>query len=266
MSKIISENIDGGKAFDWGETSKDYARYRDIYPPEFYAKLLELGLCTAGQTVLDLGTGTGVLPRCLYSQGARFVGADIAANQIAEARRLSKEQGMEIEYLVSPAEQVDFPENTFDTVTAAQCFWYFDTAVLLPRLYRMLKPGGRLAELFMAWVPEDSEIAAASEELVLRYSPTWTGGHYRRTPPVPADWAGELFETEHLVAFDVDVPFTRESWNGRMRACRGVGASLSEERVRAFSEEHLRLLERIAPKEFTIPHYVTMRVHRSKKK
>ena len=28
--------IDNGKSFDFGNTSKDYAKYRDIYPKEFY--------------------------------------------------------------------------------------------------------------------------------------------------------------------------------------------------------------------------------------
>ena len=32
--------IDGGKAFDWGKTSSDYAKFRDIYPEEFYKKFL----------------------------------------------------------------------------------------------------------------------------------------------------------------------------------------------------------------------------------
>lgn len=32
---IQNENIDHGKAFDWGRTSSDYAKYRDIYPQEF---------------------------------------------------------------------------------------------------------------------------------------------------------------------------------------------------------------------------------------
>lgn len=36
--EIINKNIDHGKAFDWGKTSEDYAKYRDIYPKEFYAK------------------------------------------------------------------------------------------------------------------------------------------------------------------------------------------------------------------------------------
>ena len=55
--------IDDGKNFDWGKTSEDYAKYRDIYPDEFYQYILNLGLCKEGQKVLDIGTGAGVLLR-----------------------------------------------------------------------------------------------------------------------------------------------------------------------------------------------------------
>lgn len=30
--------IDNGKEFEWGNISEDYARFRDIYPPEFYSR------------------------------------------------------------------------------------------------------------------------------------------------------------------------------------------------------------------------------------
>ena len=90
--------IDGGRPYDWGRASGAYARYRDIYPPEFYQVLLERGLCTAGQRVLDVGTGTGVLPRALYAHGARFTGTDPAPEQIAQARRLAAEAGMDIPF------------------------------------------------------------------------------------------------------------------------------------------------------------------------
>lgn len=35
---IVDKNIDGGKAFDWGKTSADYAKFRDSYPQEFMIK------------------------------------------------------------------------------------------------------------------------------------------------------------------------------------------------------------------------------------
>ena len=77
------KNIDGGKPFDWGRTSSDYARYRDIYPQEFYDRIIGRDLCVAGQSVLDVGTGTGVLPRNLYRYGAKWIGTDVSENQIA---------------------------------------------------------------------------------------------------------------------------------------------------------------------------------------
>ena len=32
LMEIINKNIDDGTPFDWGRTSSDYAKYRDIYP------------------------------------------------------------------------------------------------------------------------------------------------------------------------------------------------------------------------------------------
>ena len=93
---ITNKDIDSGMGFDWGRASDDYAKYRDIYPNIFYEKILEMGLCVKGQKVLDIGTGTGVLPRNLYKYGAEFVGTDISENQIGQARRLSAEAGMNI--------------------------------------------------------------------------------------------------------------------------------------------------------------------------
>ena len=132
--KIQNKNIDAGKSFDWGRTSEDYAKYRDIYPKEFYDKIVERGLCIKGQKVLDLGTGTGVLPRNMYSYGAEWTGTDISENQIEQAKRLSKEAGMNITFRAVSTEELDFPENTFDVITACQCFWYFDHEKVMPDL------------------------------------------------------------------------------------------------------------------------------------
>ncbi len=115
---MIIQDIDKGKAFDWGKTSKDYAKYRDIYPQEFYDYVLNMGLCKDGQNVLDIGTGTGVLPRNMYRYGAKWTGTDIAENQIEQAKELAKDAGMDIDFFTSKAEDVSFLDNTFDVITA----------------------------------------------------------------------------------------------------------------------------------------------------
>lgn len=122
---ITNNSIDNGKPFDWGRASSDYAKYRDIYPEEFYQKILSFGLCKDGQKVLDIGTGTGVIPRNMYRFGADFTGTDISENQIEQAKKLSAESDMDIDFLCCPTEKLDFPEESFDVITACQCFFLF---------------------------------------------------------------------------------------------------------------------------------------------
>lgn len=258
--KIVNKDIDGGKAFDWGRTSENYAKYRDIYPQKFYEALVERGLCVKGQTVLDIGTGTGVIPRNMYRFGAEWTGTDISENQIEQAKRLAEKGGMDIDFFASPAEDIDFPGGTFDVITACQCFWYFDYDKLVPKLYEMLKADGRLVVMQMAWLPFDDRIAEKSEELVLKYNPKWTGGGWTRKPVFIDDKVLERFGVAERVEFDVNVHFTRESWNGRMKACRGIEASLSKEETEAWEREHMALLNSIAPEEFDVLHYAAIAI------
>ena len=253
------KHIDGGNAFDWGKTSDDYAKYRDIYPDAFYQKILDLGLCKEGQRILDLGTGTGVLPRHLAKHGAKFVGIDISENQVTQARKLS--EGMDIEYFVSPAEEARFPDCTFDGALACQCFTYFNQELLLPRLSRMLKDDGRFCIMSLIWLPAESTILAGSEALVLKYNPSWNGAGCTRPTFASNGTQTEFnigaslgFEVDTAFSFDIPVSFTRESWHGRMKACRGIGASsLAPELIAAFEKDHLQFLEG-HPESFEVLH------------
>lgn len=254
---IKNKNIDNGKGFDWSLASEDYAKYRDIYPKEFYERIVGLGHCISGQKVLDLGTGTWVLPRNMAEYGAKFTGTDISENQIKYARKLTEAAGLDIDYIVSSAENLDFVSDSFDVVTACQCFMYLDKKIILPKVHKWLKPNGHFLILFMAWLPFESEIAKASEELVLKYNPLWTGGGMTRYTLTEPEESKEFFTVSDTITYDLDVSFTRESWNGRMKACRGIDASLSKEKIAAFEKEHLTYLSTVSEK-FTIKHYATI--------
>ena len=120
--------------------------------------------------------------------------------------------------------------------------------------------------LGMAFFDYEDRIAKRSEELVLKYSPRWTGAGETRHPISIPDAAFRYFEPSDHEEYDLMVPFTKDSWHGRMRACRGVGASLSEGEPERWDREHRKLLDEIAPEQFEVLHYAALAVLRKKEK
>ena len=202
------------------------------------------------------------MPRNLYKYGAKWTGIDISGKQIEQAKLLSN--GMNIDYYTMPTEKINFPDNAFDIITACQCFWYFDHEQIATKLYNMLNPDGRILVLYMAWLPYEDIIAGASEKLVLKYSPNWSGAGETIHPISIPDCYLKNFELVYHEEYPLYVHFTRESWNGRMKTCRGIGASLNKSEIAMFEKEHMQLLETIAPNEFDVLHYAALAELRKK--
>ena len=257
---ISLDYVDSGKGFDFGKTAEDYAKYRDIYTDSFYKTLIDFNLGTAGQNAIDLGTGSGVIPRNMIQHGAKWTGADISAEQIEMAKILSAENNLNIDYLVCPADNVPLSDNSFDTVIACQCFWYFPIDSTSLEIKRLLKPGGKFAILSMIGLPKESEILSKSEELVLKFNPNWNGCNFDRIKSQPPDWLENNYSVVALHDYVEEVTFTREGWCGRMRACRGVGASLPLDLVEQYDKEHFAALCEIANEKFTIPHQYSFQI------
>ena len=97
-----------------------------------------------------------------------------------------------------------------------------------------------------------------------QYNPKWIGAGETKHPISVAPELLEYFDLTYHEEYELDVPFTRTSWNGRMKACRGIGASLSPEEIAAWEKEHLQLLERIAPEAFSVRHYAAIAELRKK--
>lgn len=254
--------IDPGRCIDWSRTSHDYAAHRPGPPARLYDMLAALEVGRPGQQLLDIGTGTGLVAREFARRGVNVAGTDIAAGQIATARAEAAREGLDIDFQVAPAERCPHGDARFDVVTASQCWLYFDVDRTCAELKRVLKPGGVLVTMHFSWLPRRDAIARASEDLVLHFNPAWRGADWPgEIPAVPA-WTAGRAQVQAMFWFDAAVPFTHESWRGRMRACRGVGATLDAVEVAAFDAEHAALLARIAPPAFTVLHRVDAHVMR----
>lgn len=251
MEKIV---VDHGQSFDFGKTSFAYAKYRDIYPEELYDRLYALGVGKAKTNWLDLGTGTGVIPRGLAAYGANIFATDISSAQIEQAITLSK-QFENITYKVCSAEELNEPNDTFDVITACQCFWYFDPQVIVPKIRQMIKPNGLFLKLYMSYLKDDP-VACQSHRLVKELNPDWIGGS-----AAVEDLKTHYFGAPQMENFFIDLPFTKDSWHGRIMASRGVLASMDQETIKLFEEQHLQLLDQL-PDVFSVKHKVFLTYYR----
>lgn len=74
----------------------------------------------------------------MYNEKASITAVDITKEQIEFARNKANENGWNINYIVAPAEDTKLPDHSFDTITAAQCFFYFERETMIKEIKRLL--------------------------------------------------------------------------------------------------------------------------------
>ena len=130
----------------------------------------------------------------------------------------------------------------------------------------MLKPGGKFLILYMGWLPYEDPVAGKSEEIILKHNPDWSAYGDTVHPVWVPEQYSEYFVLLTQKEFRVDIPFSRDGWHGRMRACRGVGASMSAETLAAWDREHMEMLNSTTPENFLVKHYISIAELEVKKK
>jgi SAM-dependent methyltransferase len=235
---------------NFGKTAADYARHRAGYPDWLFERLMRRGLVRPGMRALDLATGTGYLARGLAQRGLRVTGIDIAPEMMEAAKTLDAAQGLAIAYVVGKAEQTGLATASFDLVTAATCWHWFDRPKACTEVLRLLKPGGWLLICSMDWLPLGDNLVARTEAIVQRHNPKWPfGGLDGMQPHAVRDLRVGGFQSIETFSADLMIPYSHEGWRGRMRASAPISGSLDPVQVQAFDAELAAMLTKDFPEE-----------------
>ncbi|HEX2142563.1 MAG TPA: class I SAM-dependent methyltransferase [Candidatus Limnocylindria bacterium] len=134
----------------------------------------EVGLLPAeleGRDAIELGCGTAYVSAWLARRGARPTGIDNSPAQLETARRLQREHGLEFPLLLGNAEELPFPDATFDlAISEYGAALWADPYRWVPEAARVLRPGGELVFLTnglicMLCVPDTEAEGPATDRL-----------------------------------------------------------------------------------------------------
>lgn len=143
-SKRGAVPVDAGMDADMG-TGARYARFRLSFPDRFIARLARLSGLKAGDAVLDLGAGTGMLAVPLAGLGMTVTAMDPDAAMLAEAGAAARGAGVGITLRQGAAHDLDPGMGPFRLVTIGRAFHWMDRAATLALLDGIVAPGGAVA-------------------------------------------------------------------------------------------------------------------------
>lgn len=160
----------------------DYDRVASYGSAAEAAYLVRFAGVRAGDQVLDVGTGSGIVAIVAAQRGARATGVDPTPELLTRARENARiARHHDVAWHEGVAEALPFPDAVFDVVLSQFAHMFSPRPEEAARdMLRVLRPGGRVA--FAAWAPQG--LGARLMELCMQYSP--------RTPdassPSPFQW------------------------------------------------------------------------------
>lgn len=155
------------------------------------------------EDVLDVACGTGNAALRAARAGGRTTALDLTPELFVAGRALAEESGVEITWVEGDAEELPFPQATFDVVLSTFGVMFAPRhRVAATELSRVLRPGGRLG--LASWTPAG---AAGQTFRAL--------GAYMPPPPPfaqpPLAWGDEDHVRDLFAGTGIVLEFARES-------------------------------------------------------
>lgn len=232
MTRVDKQAI----ADTFGRAARSYAQHNGLQ--QHSADLLLSRLHPAPvERVLDAGCGPGLLSRYWREQGARVTALDISSPMLDEARRTQSAH----QYVQADIEAMPFPSAEFCLAWSNLAVqWCDDLHQALSELYRVVRPGGRIAftTLVAGSLPELNQAWRVIDERPHT-------NHF-----LPADGIHHALKGWHYSAGVVPVTLPFASALDAMHSLKGIGAThLHAGRSRGLTRSGLQRLQLAWPQQ-----------------
>jgi SAM-dependent methyltransferase len=190
------EQLKERQSFVWGN-----APFEDVADTiaDIHRAVVDALQPAAGKRWLDVACGTGDLAELAAATGANVTGVDFAAPLIETAKRRAAEHGLDIDYRVADAENLEGIEDaSFDVVSSTFGVMFApDHERAAGELARVTRPGGRIG--LTTWTPEGG--IGDMFRMMAQFQPPPPEG-----AGMPLDWGRPEYVRELLGdAFDLQI-------------------------------------------------------------
>lgn len=236
----------------------DYARFRTSYSEELFDTIVRYAKIPSGGRVLDLACGTGLGMAPYLRRGFEVVGVDVAPKMMEQAKA-AVQPGWQVSFAEGRAEALPFADASFDLVSCAQAFHWFEPRAAFAECSRVLRRGGALAifwkhsaptdaftrtaeGIIREWLGEDAAISSRdhADEHEAGWPVFW---QFAAPPGQPA--GGRPFVDARKLLVEFDLNRTAEEFVGYQRSREKIRKILGPQRL-AFLDELSRRLSAIA--------------------